>query len=285
MIDKLQTIIERYDTLAELMNQPDAMHNMKAFTQLAREHSGLTELVEISKKYIDTYKQLQDDEEILNGDDPELKELVRDEIGHLREDIALQEEMLKVLLIPKDPNDNKNTILEIRSGTGGDEAALFASDLFRMYSRFAERRGWKIDPLVLHENEGGGGGGYKEVIININGKQAYGTLKFESGAIGSLTTYWAFDNGDWSHTNVIDILYKDQLINWNPSRLRIKENDEYIDKAETSLSIDEVFVEAVRSGDRSQILSPYSDAVKTMAISIAANQSGHTSNPIQINTI
>ena len=111
------------------------------------------------------------------------------------------------------------------------------------------------------------------------------TLKFESGAVGSLTTYWAFDNGDWSHTNVIDILYKDQLINWNPSRLRIKENDEYIDKTETSLSIDEVFVKAVRSGDRSQILSPYSDAVKTMAISIAANQSGHTSKPIQINTI
>ena len=106
------------------------------------------------------------------------------------------------------------------------------------------------------------------------------TLKFESGAVGSLTTYWAFDNGDWSHTNGIDILYKDQLINWNPSRLRIKENDEYIDKTETSLSIDEVFVKAVRSGDRSQILSPYSDAVKTMAISIAANQSGHTSKPI-----
>ena len=131
MIDKLQTIIERYDTLAELMSQPDAMHNMKAFTQLAREHSGLTELVELSKKYIDTYKQLQDDEEILNGDDPELKELVRDEIGHLREDIALQEERLKVLLIPKDPNDNKNTILEIRSGTGGDEAALFAGNLLQ----------------------------------------------------------------------------------------------------------------------------------------------------------
>jgi len=178
MIDKLQTIIERYDTLAELMSQPDAMHNMKAFTQLAREHSGLTELVELSKKYIDTYKQLQDDEEILNGDDPELKELVRDEIGHLREDIALQEERLKVLLIPKDLNDNKNTILEIRSGTGGDEAALFAGNLYRMYLRFAERQNWKSEIMTLHDNEGGG---IKEVIVTIMGEGAYGLLKFESG--------------------------------------------------------------------------------------------------------
>ena len=178
MIDKLQTIIDRYDTLAELMSQPDAMHNMKAFTQLAREHSSLTELVELSKKYIDTYKQLQDDEEILNGDDPELKELVRDEIGHLREDIALQEERLKVLLIPKDPNDNKNTILEIRSGTGGDEAALFAGNLYRMYLRFTERQNWKSEIMTLHDNEGGG---IKEVIVTIMGEGAYGLLKFESG--------------------------------------------------------------------------------------------------------
>lgn len=178
MIDKLQTIIERYDTLAELMSQPDAMHNMKAFTQLAREHSGLTELVELSKKYLDTYKQLQEDEEVLNGDDPELKELVRDEIGHLREDIALQEERLKVLLIPKDPNDNKNTILEIRSGTGGDEAALFAGNLYRMYLRFTERQNWKSEIMTLHDNEGGG---IKEVIVTIMGEGAYGLLKFESG--------------------------------------------------------------------------------------------------------
>ena len=111
------------------------------------------------------------------------------------------------------------------------------------------------------------------------------SLKFENGAVVSLTTYWAFDNGDWSHTNVIDILYKDQLINWNPSRLRIKENGEYIDKTEASPSIDEVFVKAVRSGDRSQILSPYGDAVKTMAVSIAANQSGSTGKSIKINDL
>ncbi|HIA69325.1 TPA: Gfo/Idh/MocA family oxidoreductase [Candidatus Poribacteria bacterium] len=111
------------------------------------------------------------------------------------------------------------------------------------------------------------------------------SLKFENGAVGSLTAYWAFDNGDWSHTNVVDVLYKDQLINWNPSRLRIKENGEYVDKTEASPSIDEVFVGAVRSGNRSQILSPYADAVKTMAVSIAANQSGCTGKSIKISNL
>jgi len=113
-----------------------------------------------------------------NGDDPELKELVKDEIGPLKEDIAKQEEKLKVLLIPKDPNDNKNTILEIRSGTGGDEAALFAGNLYRMYLRYAERKNWKSEVMTLHENEGGG---VKEVIVTIIGNGAYGLLKFESG--------------------------------------------------------------------------------------------------------
>ena len=178
MIDKLHTIITRYDELAKLMSQPGAMQDMKAFTKLAREHSGLTELVEHSKKYIYTYEQLQEDEEILNGDDPELKELVKDEIGPLKEDIAKQEEKLKVLLIPKDPNDNKNTILEIRSGTGGDEAALFAGNLYRMYLRYAERKNWKSEVMALHENAGGG---VKEVIVTIIGNGAYGLLKFESG--------------------------------------------------------------------------------------------------------
>ena len=99
------------------------------------------------------------------------------------------------------------------------------------------------------------------------------SLKFESGAIGSLTTYWAFDNGDWSHTNVIDILYKDQLINWNPSRLEVKEAGAVVSKTQPCPSIDQVFVDAVRRQDPSQILSPYADAVKSLAISLAANRS------------
>jgi len=178
MIDKLQTVLARYDELAELMNLPDAMQDMKAFTKLAREHRSLTELVDESKKYIITFNQLKDDEEILNGDDPELKELVKDEIGELRNILGLQEEKLKNLLIPNDPDDDKNTILEVRSGTGGDEAALFAGNLYRMYLRYAERQGWKMEVLSLNENEGGG---IKEAVISLIGEGAYGLLKFESG--------------------------------------------------------------------------------------------------------
>ena len=178
MIDKLQTVLARYDELAELMNLPDAMQDMKAFTKLAREHRSLTELVDESKIYIKTFNQLKDDEEILNGDDPELKELVKDEIGELRNILGLQEEKLKNLLIPNDPDDDKNTILEVRSGTGGDEAALFAGNLYRMYLRYAERQGWKMEVMSLNENEGGG---IKEAVISLIGEGAYGLLKFESG--------------------------------------------------------------------------------------------------------
>jgi peptide chain release factor 1 len=178
MIDKLKSVISHYDELAELMSKPDAMRNIKAYTRLAREHRGLTELVENAIKYIDTYNQIKEDEEILENDDPELKELVRDEIVLLRNDLASQEEKLKILLIPTDPDDNKNTILEVRSGTGGNEAALFASNLYRMYLRYSERKGWKTEVLSMNENEGGG---IKEAVVTLVGEGAYGLLKFESG--------------------------------------------------------------------------------------------------------
>ena len=178
MIDKLKTIINRHNELADLMSQPDSMQDMKKFTKLAQEHSSLTDLVEESKKYINLFNQIKEDEEILNGDDPELKELVKEEISELRLNLTGLENKLKILLIPKDPNDNKNTILEIRSGTGGDEASLFAANLYRLYIRYAERQGWKIDIMSMNENEGGG---IKEAIVTLTGNGAYGLLKFESG--------------------------------------------------------------------------------------------------------
>jgi len=178
MIDKLKSIVSQHNELAELMSQPDAMKDMKTFTKIAREHSRLTELVEEAKNYIEIYGQIQEDEEILNGDDAELKELVKDEIGDLKDSLAAREKKLKILLIPKNPDDNKNTILEIRSGTGGDEAALFAGNLYRMYLRYAERQGWKAEVLTMNDNEGGG---IKEAIVTLSGDGAYGLLKFESG--------------------------------------------------------------------------------------------------------
>ena len=178
MIDKLESVINRYDELSILMSKPESMNDMKAFTKMAREHSSMTELVEYAKKYINIYTQIKDDEEILNGNDLELKELVKDEIGPLRDKLSLLEDNLKILLIPKDPDDDKNTILEVRSGTGGDEAALFAANLYRMYLRYAERNGWKTEILSMNDNEGGG---IKEVVLTLEGNGAYGLLKFESG--------------------------------------------------------------------------------------------------------
>jgi peptide chain release factor 1 len=178
MIEKLQSVIDHYDELSSCMNQPNAMKDMKAFTKMAREHNGMTQLVEHAKKYIYTYNQIQEDEEILAGEDFELKELVKDEISQLREDLIAQEEKLKILLVPKDPDDDKNTILEVRSGTGGDEAALFAGNLYRMYLRYAERMGWMTEVLSMNDNEGGG---IKEAVVTLTGDGAYGLLKFESG--------------------------------------------------------------------------------------------------------
>ena len=178
MIDKLQAVVSHYNDLSELMSQPDAMADMNTYTKMAREHRSMNDLVEYSKKYIHDYNQLKEYEEILNSDDAELKELAKEEIEDVRESLLLQEKKIKILLIPKNPDDNKNTILEIRSGTGGDEAALFAGDLYRMYLRFSERNSWITEIMSTNENEGGG---IKEVIIALNGDGAYGKMKFESG--------------------------------------------------------------------------------------------------------
>ena len=147
MIKKLKEIISHYDELSNLMSQPNAMNDMKKFTCMAREHSSMNELVDYAKKFIKNTTQLNEYEEILNGNDEELKELVKEEISDLKNILLNKEEKLKILLIPKDPNDNKNIILEIRSGTGGDEAALFANNLYRMYLRFSERNSWKSEEI------------------------------------------------------------------------------------------------------------------------------------------
>lgn len=169
MIEKLQAIIARYDDLAKKMSCPDAMADMKTFTKMAREHKAMNELVEKSHKFLKDFEVLQENEEILSSDDEELKALVREEISDLRNSLESQEETLKILLVPKDPDDDKNTILEIRSGTGGNEAALFAGDLYRMYLRFAERNGWKMEIMSMNDNEGGG---VKEVYL-LEGKQLW----------------------------------------------------------------------------------------------------------------
>ena len=178
MIDKLQSIIDKYNQLSGSLSDPEIISNSKKFAKIAKEHNSLTPIVEKSKIYLDKNTQLESTQEILDSDDDELVLLAKEEISSLSKDIEDLEQALKILLIPKDPNDNNNTILEIRSGTGGDEAALFAGDLMRMYTRYVERMKWSSEIITLHDNEGGG---IKEAVISIKGLGAYGNMKFESG--------------------------------------------------------------------------------------------------------
>lgn len=178
MIDKLEAIKARFDQLGVALTNPEIVGNNKKFTETSKEYRSLEKIVTVYQDY----KKLLDDrvfyKEALNGDDEELRELAKEELPELEEKIEKIEAVIRQMLIPKDPQDDKNAIIEIRAGTGGDEASLFAGDLLRMYMRYCERRGWKT--AILSENEGTVGG-YKEVQLEVTGDDVYGTLKFESG--------------------------------------------------------------------------------------------------------
>jgi len=175
---KLEAIITKHAHLAEQMADPEIYGDQDKLTPIAIEHSAMEGIVNVGKVYISVLDQIADDKEILNGDDEDLKEIVQEELGDL---VAQQENLeaeIKVLLLPKDPMDDKNLILEIRAGTGGDEAALFAADLFRIYTRYAERNGWTFKIMNSSDT---GIGGRKEAIVSMQGKGAFGMLKYESG--------------------------------------------------------------------------------------------------------
>ena len=178
MINKLKDIISHYDLLEEQMVEPDLVNNQNRYTELAKEHSRLKPVILKAKEYLIIQKNIDDDKEILSGDDDELKDIAQSELEGLEKSLLNLEEELKVLLLPHDPTDDKNTIIEVRAGTGGDEAALFAADIYRMYTRFAERNSWKY---VVMESNSIGIGGFKEIIFSVKGESVYGMMKFESG--------------------------------------------------------------------------------------------------------
>jgi peptide chain release factor 1 len=179
MFDKLASVEARYEDLLELMAQPDVVSDHSRLQQVAREQRELEELVSAYRTYRSNQRQLEDAQTMLaESADPDMRELAQEEVASLREQQAVLEEQIKVLLLPRDPNDSKNVIFEIRQGEGGDEAALFAADLFRMYSRYAERRRWKVEVVNASEN---GIGGFKEIIFEIQGEGAYSRLKYEGG--------------------------------------------------------------------------------------------------------
>ena len=178
MRDKLESIIERYGTIEKQMAKQDILSNPDKLKELAREYKQLEPVVIIGSEYIKILDQIIDCETIIESNDPELKELAVEEIASNKIRRLELEKELKIKLVPKDPLDNKNIILEIRAGTGGDEAALFAADLFRLYSHFSEKYNWDKELITSNEI---GIGGFKEVIISLKGKGAYGMLKYESG--------------------------------------------------------------------------------------------------------
>ena len=178
MRNKLESIIERYRTIEKQMAEQDILSNPDKLKELAREYKQLEPVVIIGSEYIKILDQIIDCETIIESNDPELKELAVEEIASNKIRRLELEKELKIKLVPKDPLDNKNIILEIRAGTGGDEAALFAADLFRLYSHFSEKYNWDKELITSNEI---GIGGFKEVIISLKGKGAYGMLKYESG--------------------------------------------------------------------------------------------------------
>ena len=178
MRDKLQTIIDKHSLLSEQLADPEIFNDQKKLTTTAKEHSALEDVVNVGKEYLAVLQNIEDDKSILDGHDAELKEIAQEELIELESRKEKLESDLKILLLPRDPNDDKNLILEIRAGTGGDEAALFAADLFRVYTRYAERKNWEYKVMDSSDT---GIGGIKEAIVSIQGKGAFGMLKYESG--------------------------------------------------------------------------------------------------------
>ncbi|MBQ3520423.1 MAG: peptide chain release factor 1 [Firmicutes bacterium] len=179
MFDKLDFITEKYDELAQKVSDPEIINNQPVWQKHIKEMGEMEPIVKAYKEYKKAKTELADAKEILEEGDEEMRELAKMEISELEETIENQEAELKILLLPKDPNDEKNVILEVRAGTGGEEAALFGADLLRMYTRYAERNRWKTELIDINDT---GMGGIKEAIMLIKGKGAYSRLKYESGA-------------------------------------------------------------------------------------------------------
>lgn len=176
MLDKLKAIEEKYCELEKRLSQPEVYSDPAAYAKLAKEQKDIAPVVEAYRRYEKYRKDAEGAKELMS--DPDFREMAQEELETARAEMEKTEEELKILLLPKDPNDERNVIMEIRGGTGGEEAALFAADLYRMYSMYAERKGWKLEIVNINETELGG---IKEISFIIEGDGAYSRLKFESG--------------------------------------------------------------------------------------------------------
>ncbi|NPB09697.1 MAG: peptide chain release factor 1 [Thermodesulfobacteria bacterium] len=200
-LKKLDDVEKRFEELTEKLADPAVVNDRTKYTQIAREHSELSEIVETYRNYKKILAEIEGNRELLEDSDEELAKLAREELKELEQKAEELEKRLMFLLLPKDPNDEKNIMLEIRAGTGGEEAALFAADLFRMYSRYAERKGWDVEILDVNPT---GLGGYKEIIALIKGRGAYSRLKYESG-VHRVQRIPETESGGRIHTSAVTV--------------------------------------------------------------------------------
>jgi len=179
MLEKLQIVKQRFDEVSDLIIQPDVILDQKRYVQLNKEYKDLRMLMEKRELYVNYHNNMQESQEIIeDGSDAEMVEMAKMQLEEAKKAMPLLEDQIKLLLIPKDLEDSKNVVMEIRGGTGGDEASIFAGDLFRMYTKYCEARGWRTNVIDLSE---GTSGGYKEIQFEVSGEDVYGTLKFEAG--------------------------------------------------------------------------------------------------------
>ena len=222
MLNKLQVLEDKYKELTEKISDIEVINDQKTWQKYMKEHADLEPIVMKYREYKEVVDNIKESKEILEEEsDEELRELAKMELSDLESRVEPIEDELKILLLPKDPNDEKNVIVEIRGGAGGDEAALFAGDLFRMYSRYAERRRWKTELLSASDT---GVGGYKEVSFMIKGKGAYSRLKYESG-VHRVQRIPSTESGGRIHTSTATVAVlpevEDVEIEINPNDLRI----------------------------------------------------------------
>ena len=178
MLDKLDAIKAKFDDLAVALTNPDIVKDNRKFSAMSKEYRSLEKIVQQRNEYVKLLDEIRFTREVLNGDDAEMREMAKQELPGQEEKKEVMEKTLRNMLIPKDPYDEKNAILEIRAGTGGDEASLFAGDLLRMYLKYCDKKGWRTQLL---SDSAGTVGGYKEIQVEVIGDDVYGTLKFESG--------------------------------------------------------------------------------------------------------
>ena len=225
LADKLRPFLDRYDELSRLLSDPSVTNDISNMTKLSKEQAGLEDIVDAAKSYLQALEDIEENKNLL--DDTELGELVKEELENARNRKEELEEKIKILLLPKDPNDDKNVLLEIRAGTGGDEAALFAGDLFGAYARYAELRGYKFE--IVSQSEGNTGG-FKEIILLIKGKGAYSRLKFEGGTHRVQRVPETESQGR-VHTSAVTVAVMPEV---EDSEVQINQNDLRIDVMRSS---------------------------------------------------